>query len=242
MTNGRGRPAIWNSLAARLEIETLAIVAVAAGSLLVFAALAAEVLDGDLRSFDERVLLAMRVPGDLSDPVGPRWLEEAVRDLTALGSTSVLTLIVASVAGYLLMTGRRIPAAAVVAATALGAVLSTLSKLGFDRPRPDLVPHGMDVFTPSFPSGHALSSAVVYLTLGALLARTESEPWVKAYVLGLAVVLTLLVGLSRVYLGVHWPTDVLAGWTLGASWAALCWLVVIWLQRRGAWSSGRPTD
>jgi undecaprenyl-diphosphatase len=103
----------------------------------------------------------------------------------------------------------------------------------FERPRPDLVPHGAEVFTASFPSGHAMMSAVVYLTLGALLARVETGLRVKAFVLSVSVLLTVLVGISRVYLGVHWPTDVLAGWTVGAAWAVMCWLIARVLQRKG---------
>ena len=103
----------------------------------------------------------------------------------------------------------------------------------FSRPRPDLVPHGAEVYTASFPSGHSMMSAVVYLTLGALLARTQSDRSVKTYVLAMAVVLTVLVGTSRVYLGVHWPTDVLAGWALGGAWALVCWSAMTWLQSRG---------
>jgi undecaprenyl-diphosphatase len=112
-------------------------------------------------------------------------------------------------------------------------LLSTLLKLGFERPRPDLVPHAVVVYTASFPSGHAMLSAVTWLTLGALLMRVEPRRRVKAYVLALAVLTTLLVGASRIYLGVHWPTDVLAGWCIGAAWALMCWLAALWLQRRG---------
>ena len=106
-------------------------------------------------------------------------------------------------------------------------------KFAFARPRPELVPHGAEVYTASFPSGHSMMSAIVYLTLGALLARTQPDRGVKIYILTIAVVLTVLVGASRVYLGVHWPTDVLAGWTLGGMWALLCWMAMVWLQSRG---------
>jgi undecaprenyl-diphosphatase len=90
------------------------------------------------------------------------------------------------------------------------------------------------VYSASFPSGHSMMAAIVYLTLGAMLLRTQADRRVKAYCLAVAVLLTLLVGTSRVYLGVHWPTDVLAGWALGAAWAMMCWLIMLWLQDRGA--------
>jgi undecaprenyl-diphosphatase len=111
-------------------------------------------------------------------------------------------------------------------------VLSTVLKMFYRRPRPDLVPHGMETFTASFPSGHAMLSAIAYLTLAILLARISRGRRVKAFVLTLGVVTTLLVGISRIYLGVHWPSDVLAGWCVGAAWASLCWFVALQLQRQ----------
>ena len=132
---------------------------------------------------------------------------------------------------YFLLHGRYPEAGLLLVAVVGGILLTALLKLGFDRPRPDLVPHLAQVFTASFPSGHAKLSAVTYLTLGALLARIHSQVRVKAYLLLLGLLLTLLVGVSRVYLGVHWPTDVLAGWMLGGAWALLCWLAMGWLQR-----------
>lgn len=184
------------------------------------------VADGHAHAFDTRLLLLLRTPGDPSDPLGPAWLEEAVRDITALGSNMVLTLVVLAAGGFLLLTGRTATALTLVLSVAAGLLLTTLAKLGFDRPRPDLVAHGMKVYTRSFPSSHAAMSAIVYLTLGAMLARTWPDRPVRIYVIALAIALTLLVGLSRVYLGVHWPTDVLAGWALGATWALACWLAL----------------
>jgi undecaprenyl-diphosphatase len=217
----------------RLERMTLAGVILGAGALLVFATLANEVGSGGTRAFDERLLLALRTPGNLADPIGPKWLEEMVRDFTALGSTGVLALMVLAVAGFLAITRKGHAALAVLVAVVCGVALSQTTKWAYARPRPELVPHGAEVFSASFPSGHAMMSAVVYLTLGALLARTQPNQGVKAYILGVAVVLTVLVGASRVYLGVHWPTDVLAGWALGGVWALACWLAVLWLQARG---------
>jgi undecaprenyl-diphosphatase len=155
------------------------------------------------------------------------------RDFTALGGVAVLSLMTFSVIGYLLLARKRYAAAAVFVAVTGGLILSTLLKLGFDRARPDIVPHASLVYTASFPSGHSMMAAVTYLTLGALLARVEASIRIKIYLLSVAVFLTVLVGVSRVYLGVHWPTDVAAGWTVGAAWALLCSLVMRGLQRRG---------
>lgn len=208
-----------------VEGEVLIALGAAAAGVLAFLLIGGAVSNGGFRSLDEALLLGLRNSTDLSDPIGPAWFEEFVRDITALGSTGVLTLVVIAGAGYLALSGRPLKAAAVVIWSAAGTALSHFSKLGFARPRPELVPHAAEVFTLSFPSGHAMLSAVIYLTLGAMLAGTQDERRVKFYILGFAALLTVLVGLSRVYLGVHWPSDVLAGWALGAAWATLGWLV-----------------
>jgi undecaprenyl-diphosphatase len=215
------------------EAAILASIVLAAASLVLFAQLTDEVIEGETHAFDETVLLALRHAGDPSDPIGPGWFEDAMRDFTALGSLGVLAFLTAAVTGFLILQGKRHAALLVVVAIGGGILVSTLTKLGFDRPRPDLVPHGATVYTTSFPSGHSMMSAVTYLTLGALLARVHAQRRLKLYLLGLAVTLTVVVGFSRVYLGVHWPTDVLAGWSLGAAWALMCWAVALWLQLRG---------
>jgi len=224
------------SLLARLgryELTMLLCVAVLSGGIWGFVALADEVTEGDTQSVDESLLLALRNPADLSDPLGPGWVEEMGRDFTALGGVGVLVLITLGALGYLLLASRYRAALFASIAVPGGILLSTVMKMGFDRPRPDLVPHEAMVYTASFPSGHSMMSAVTYLTLAALLIRVQPALRLKAYLLILAILLTVLVGISRVYLGVHWPTDVLAGWTAGASWAALCWIVMRWMQRRG---------
>lgn len=218
---------------ARLELGVLGTVLAAAAALFAFTEIADAVMEGDTRAFDEFLLLRLRDAADPSDPIGPRWLEETVRDFTALGGTGVLAAVALAVAGFLALTGKGHAAATVAVAVAGGFLLSNALKWGFARPRPDLVPHGQAVYTQSFPSSHAMLSAVVYLTLGALLARTQPLRRAKLYFLGIAALLTVVVGTSRVYLGVHWPTDVLAGWMVGAAWALLCWLAMLWLQRRG---------
>jgi undecaprenyl-diphosphatase len=215
------------------ELVPLAVLGFIAAAVYAFAQLADEMMEGEIKPFDEAILRALRNPADLADPIGPRWFEAAMLDVTALGGTAVLTLITAGVIGFLLMDQKRGAALFVLIAIAGGSLLSTLTKLAFARPRPELVAHLADVSSYSFPSGHAMSSAVTYLTLGALLARTQARKRIKAYLLGVAVVLTLMIGSSRVYLGVHYPSDVLAGWSLGAAWAMLCWQVERFLQQRG---------
>lgn len=212
----------------------LVVLALLAGGTWVFVELAEEVGEeaGGL-TFDERVLLALRTPEDRSDPLGPPWVERLMRDITALGGVGVLTLFVLAIIGYLLLTDRARAALFLAVAVGGGMLLALGLKALVDRPRPDIVPGVEPIYTASFPSGHSMMSAVVYLTLAALLARTQDRTRVRAYLLGLATLLALLVGLSRVYLAVHWPTDVLAGWTAGAVWALLSWTVMRYLQRRG---------
>jgi undecaprenyl-diphosphatase len=192
-----------------------------------------EVLEGATRSLDRDILLALRTPGDLSDPVGSPYVEEMARDLTALGGTVVITGATLLAAGFFLMRGSLGSMFYLLVATGGGIAISSIGKEFFDRPRPDLVPHGSLVYTASFPSGHSMMAAVAYLTLGVLIARVLPQRRQKVYVLSIAVILTLLVGVSRVYLGVHWPTDVAAGWLAGAAWAVLCVLVARFLSRRG---------
>jgi undecaprenyl-diphosphatase len=214
-------PPIWR----RIEFNVLLAGLVIAGGLWGFVELLEVARATTPHSFDRDILLAFRTAGDPNDPIGPLWVEEAMRDLTALGSTSVLIFIVLSVYVYLLLTGRAKTALFIFFSIAGGQLLSSLLKLGVDRPRPDLVSHLAEVYTLSFPSGHAMLSAVTYLTLGSLLARVLPGRLLKSYVLAVAVIATLLVGISRVYLGVHWPSDVLAGWCAGSAWAMLCWLI-----------------
>jgi undecaprenyl-diphosphatase len=217
----------------RHEPLVLLVMLLVALSIWTFAEVADEVLENETHAFDQAVLLALRTPGDPSNPRGPGWLEELALDVTALGSAWLLTFLTLAVAGFLLLKRQRRMATLVVIAVGGAILLSTTLKRHFDRPRPGLVPHSVIVHTASFPSGHATKSAAVYLTLGALLARVQPQRRLKLYVLALAVMVTMMVGISRVYLGVHWPTDVLAGWAIGAAWALFCWLMAFWLQQRG---------
>ena len=216
---------------ARGEVSLVIAVLVIAGGLWAFISVSEEVIEGDTHAFDKAVLLALRNPEDRSDPIGPSWAEELGRDATSFGGVGVLTYITVAAVLYLVLRDKWRAALFVSVAVAGGIALSFLLKAGFDRPRPDLVPHGAVVQTASYPSAHSMASAVVFLTLGTLLARLHQRRRLKAYIIGLAVLTALLVGASRVYLGVHWPTDVLAGWAAGAAWAMLCWALVLWLQR-----------
>ncbi len=209
----------------------------AAGSLsLGFALLAEEVIEGGTQRIDDAILALFRGQGG---PIGPSWLVEMVRDITALGSFAGLGIVFIATLGYLLLLGKRALALLMTAAVLGGVALSTLLKMAFDRPRPE-VEGAARVFTASFPSGHAMLSAVTFLTLGALLARTNADHRVRVYFMTLAVLLTILVGMSRIYLGVHYPSDVLAGWCLGTAWAVLCWTVALRLQRSGQVEPSRP--
>lgn len=217
----------------RPEIWTLMTVFAIASFVLAFGHIAEEVIEGDATKFDQTVLLLFRSASDLSDPVGPPWVEEMARDITALGSYAVLSVVVLAVTIYLLMAGQRAAAFWILGAVVGGVLLSNALKLLFERPRPDILPHATRVFTSSFPSGHATLSAITYLTLGVLLASLHDSLRFKVYFLSLAILLTLAVGISRIYLGVHYPTDVLAGWCIGAAWAVFCWTIFHSLQRHG---------
>jgi undecaprenyl-diphosphatase len=203
--------------------------------------LTGEVLEGDTRAIDERLLLAMRVPDDLSEPIGPEWVDEMGRDFTALGGVGVLTVLTLLVGGYLLIRGARRTFWFLLAAVAGGVAASTLLKQLINRPRPALVPHESFVYTMSFPSGHSMMAASTYLTLALLLMQIEPRKYARVYFVVAALVLTVLVGTSRVYLGVHWPSDVLAGWGFGSFWALSCWTVARALRKSGKLDTAKAT-
>jgi undecaprenyl-diphosphatase len=213
------------------EMAVLLGVAGIASCVWLFAALAVEVVDGDTQAFDRTVLLALRQPGTLA-PLGSPAMQDAARDITALGGVAVLAIVTMIAVGFLILDGKRHMALFVCGSVVSGLIAGAILKDIFQRPRPDLVPRAAYVSGASFPSGHSMMAAVTYLTLGALLARSHQRKRLKAYFLLLAVLLTFAIGVTRVYLGVHWPSDVLAGWTAGAVWAVLCWLAARALQKR----------
>ena len=221
-----------------LEFETLLVLAIMSGGAFAFLRLTDEVLEGETHGFDEAILRALRQPADLSVPIGPTWLTHAVNDITSLGGVTVLALMTALILIYLSIA-RRWQIAVFVAVSVVGGwLLSTFLKLGVARPRPDIVPHLIEVHDLSFPSGHAMLSAVTYLTLGSLLSRTQKDRATRLYMMATAIFLTLIIGMSRIYLGVHYPTDVMGGWCAGATWASLCWIVARnWLS-----STAKPVN
>lgn len=200
--------------AARLLLPVLAVSALA-----LFAIMGDEVHEGASWRIDRSILLAMRVPGDPETPLGPKWLEQAAIDVSALGGFTVVWWLSIAVVGFLIVNRHRVEAALLGGAFMGAAVLNAALKLIFHRARPDLVPHLASVSNASFPSGHAMISAAIYLTLGVVLAHTQPRREARIYLVAVAIIIVLAVGLSRLYLGVHWPSDVLAGWCVGSAWA-----------------------
>ena len=201
--------------------------------LLVFGFVAGEATEGKPLALDRYIMRALRSSADPSVPIGPPWLQEAARDITSLGSVIVLAIITFAAVGYLFLAHKRGVAWMMLIAVFGGLTLNSLLKLAFARPRPDLVAPAARVFTTSFPSGHAALSAITYLTIGALLARAHPSSAISLYFLSLAAFLTVLIGVSRIYLGVHYPTDIFGGWCFGAAWAIICWLLMAMLQSGG---------
>jgi undecaprenyl-diphosphatase len=204
----------------------------AAFLLLAFAGIATAVAGGHLEGFDRDLMLALRT-GDAHEPIGPKWVETFFLDITGLGSNAIIILIALAATGFVLIERKRGLALLMLAAVGGGMILNNLLKFAFDRARPDLVAHTVEVSTTSFPSGHAMLSAIAYLTLGALLARTQNRGAARIFILALGIAMTAVVGVSRVYLGVHWPSDVIAGWCAGGAWALICWETARALQKRG---------
>jgi len=202
----------------------IALVLTAVGAMC-FVVIAENVVDRHTQRFDEAVLQGLRRVDNPAVPIGPSWIAKAARDISALGSLSVLSLVTAGAAGLLAVARKHAAMWFLIVAVTGGVLLSGVLKQSFDRPRPSLVPHLDTVASPSFPSGHSMLAAIVYLTTAVLAARAAASRQTRIYMLLTGVAITALVGTSRVVLGVHYPTDVLAGWVGGAVWALSCWLV-----------------
>lgn len=204
---------VLGRIEARLLLAAIGVLA----ALWAFLAVTDEVREGDTSRFDRDVLLAFRMPGALETPIGPRWVQESARDITALGGFTTLSLVVVMAVAIMMLVGRRTQAIIFIVTVLVAQAASTALKVLVDRPRPTLVPYHDLVYSSSFPSGHAMMTPVVYLTLAAVVAAGDRHRAVKLLLLAGALFLVIAVGVSRIYLGVHWPSDVLAGWTLGSA-------------------------
>lgn len=210
----------------RLSKRPAAILALASVCVIAFLYIAHEVGEASFERLDASLLLALRNPADLADPIGPAWLAETMLEVTALGGYPLILLIMLAVIGLLCVARLFGPALFVFLSLFSGLLVSQGLKSFYARPRPDLVPQLDIVHTASFPSGHAMMATLFYLTLATVIARLTDDVRVRNYVFAVAILLSAMIGISRIFLGVHWPSDVFAGWALGVAWAALSWLAV----------------
>ncbi|WGM32905.1 phosphatase PAP2 family protein [Brevundimonas sp. NIBR11] len=215
---------------ARAEFAALGALAIVTLGIMTFVEIADDMTEADGQAFDQMVLHWMQpVAGQ---PRGPWWLHEAAADLTSLGGISVLTLFAIVALVFLLILRKRLSALLLIVGLAGGVGLSEGLKALFERQRPPAVYQAVETLNASFPSGHALLSTVFYLTVAVMLTRAFPRKRVKAWVLGVGMTFALIVGLTRIYLGAHWASDVMAGWCVGAAWAMALWLVSYAVERR----------
>lgn len=207
------------------EVKLLFIFLSVAAGLFIFISIANEVVEGETQHFDNYILKSLRESNNVSRPVFPDWVTTAMKDITSLGSSTIIVLFTIIVTGYLLLQKKFYWLWLVLIATIGGALLVWGLKEFIGRTRPTVVTHLLEEKSLSFPSGHSMMSAIVYLTQATLLSKIEKNRRAKIYIISVALVLTLLIGISRIYIGVHYPTDVFAGWVAGISWALLCWYV-----------------
>ncbi len=216
----------------KVEIKVLLWIFIIVIGTLIFILIANKVNEGKTKHFDLMILKSLRVQDNLHQPAGPEWVELAMRDITSLGGGTVVVIITIVVVGFLILQKNYNAMWLILLATIGGALVSLGLKELIGRERPPLIFHLVYVDSLSFPSGHSMISAVVYLTQAFLLARIRKKKSTRVYIITVALILTFLIGISRVYLGVHYPTDVLAGWSIGFAWAFLCWFIVWYIMER----------
>ncbi|WP_426038036.1 phosphatase PAP2 family protein [Brevundimonas sp. DC300-4] len=225
---------------ARAEFAALGALAIVTLGTMTFVEIADDMTEADGQAFDQMVLHWMQpVAGQ---PRGPWWLHEAAADITSLGGIAVLTLFAVVALGMLLILRKWLSALLLLIGLAGGVALSEGLKALFQRERPPAAFQAVETLNASFPSGHALLSTVFYLTVAVMMTRAFPRRRLKAYVLGVGMVFALMVGLTRVYLGAHWASDVMAGWCVGAAWAMALWLVSYAVERRQTRRHARLVD
>lgn len=208
-------------------------------SVLAFAALAGSAPFGLLGAAEREFMIALRGGAATSTATEAGWVYRALADFTTLGGWPFMTLLSVVLSGLFLMR-RQWSFLFILLTVVIGqSLLTELLKDLFARARPDFLPHYVEATSPSFPSGHSASAAAVYLTLGLMLANLSRRPAVRVYTLVVAGAIVVMIGLSRVYLGVHYPTDVAAGWCVGAAWASGVWLIAWRLDRKAGRAAGR---
>ena len=191
--------------------------------MVLFAVLATAVSLHLTMGFDRAIILSLRDSTNIARPLGPDWFAETMRDITSLGSVVVALGFAAILSGYFLFSGQR-GAAALLFGSAVGALLlNDLLKFAIDRPRPDAILQAARIFTSGFPSGHATLSCVTYISAAALFRTWSDELRVRRYLMAVAIFVVAIIGFSRIYLGVHFPTDILGGWCIGAAWVCSCY-------------------
>ena len=228
---------------ARTEFAALSALFIIALGAVIFADLAEDMREGSSQGFDQAILMMLHpYADDPGRPWGPWWLKEAASDITSLGGISVLGLFALIAIGFMVLLRKRLSAVLLVIGLTGGVFLSEGLKSVFERERPPEIYQAVKTINASFPSGHALLSAVFYLTLGVMLARAFPRRRLKAYVMAVAVLMTVLIGTSRIYLAAHWASDVFAGWSVGAAWAMTLWLVAYAAERHQAAVHARLQD
>lgn len=219
---------------AGLPPRVLAVIAVIGAAVCGFLALADEVGEGGTAAFDRALILALRAPRDPNRLRGPAWLAETARDITALGGFTVLGMITLAALAVLLVYRRRRQAVVFGLTAVVAQVLAEVIKNIIGRPRPSFVARYDLIASSSFPSGHAMMAPAIYFTLATIVAAGELRPAARGLMMVGSICLVVAIGVSRVYLGVHWPTDVVAGWTLGSGVALIAWLALRWPSPRSA--------
>ena len=176
-----------------------------------------------LAGLDHALMQALHDEIYPSDPIGPEWLENALRDISALGSNIIVVLATVTAATLLVMRNRQGPAVLLLVTVAAAFMLNWALKGMFDRERPDFLSYSVSVESSSFPSSHAMLGAVLYLLIAAIVTREYASRQWGVLVMSIGIFIAFAIGFSRIYLGAHWPSDVLAGWALGAACALAAW-------------------